>query len=471
MEIKKYVQNVSMFTIGPIVAAFIGFINVPLITRFISPEEYGKTGMFLLAQGVISMLVYLGLDQAYVREYNSYKNNKSHLMTNTIIIPVAFSLLLSLIAILFSKTISIWLFDTNQETVAVTMLAVMIPFMVIYNFNMLSVRMQEKGLSYSFLVILIKVISLILTIILFFIYERSFRSVVYAIAIAEIICGIVSILALRRDLSFSPGTFDSELIVRMLKYGIPLIPAVILVWIMSSADKIMLRTMYTYAELGLYEAAFKIVNVLGIIQSCFTIVWTPIAFRWYEEKVSNKRYKLVSDSVCFAMTLFCFLILIMKDIVGIILGADFVSAMHIFPFLLLHPIMYTISETTVLGISFKRKTSYNILITAVSGGFNIIANYLLIPIMGGRGAAIATGLSYIIFFWMRTMISRKMWWDYPLGGYIICTVFVLINCAVHTFMTTGLVPYLVSAVSIILLIVLYYPLLKRLNELRTKGES
>ena len=47
-------------------------------------------------------------------------------------------------------------------------------------------------------------------------------------------------------------------------------------WALTSMDKVMLRTMCSYSELGLYSAAFKIVNVLGVVQSCFTLYWVPL---------------------------------------------------------------------------------------------------------------------------------------------------------------------------------------------------
>src|SRR5699024_9779180 len=38
---------------------------------------------------------------------------------------------------------------------------------------------------------------------------------------------------------------------------------------------------------------------------------------------------------------------------------------------------------------------------------NITGNFLLIPIYGGMGAALATAISYIIFFTLRTIFSIK----------------------------------------------------------------
>ena len=445
MSLNKGVKKISAFTLGPIISAFIGFIQVPLITHMISTGEYGKTGMFSVAQGLISMIVFLGLDQAFVREYNE---NKDRLTTNVVVVPLFFSLIISLGIIIMSSPISQILFGVKDERLPVIALAVMIPFMVIYNLGVLRVRMEERGLLYSFLIILLKTVTLIITLGLFIAYEKSFRSVVYGVSLSEIICGLVCLLMVAKEINLKD--LDSALIKRMLRFGIPLVPASILFWAMSSMDKIMIRAMLTFEELGLYEAAFKIVNVLAVIQTCFTIIWVPVAFRWMHEKVSNYRYVFVSKYVSLGMTALCLMILLFKDVVVFILGQNFAPSIYVFPFLLLHPIMYTMSETTVLGISFSRKTEYNIPISVASGGFNIVVNYLLIPIFGAIGAAIGTGLSFVVFFWLRTMISRKFWFNFPLKLFVVESAVVIGNCLIHSLAQEGMLPYIVSLVSLVL---------------------
>ena len=412
---KDLIRKFSAFSIGPIAGALLGFLTVPIITHFISSAEYGKTSMFTLAQGAVSMLIYLGMDQAFVREFNQEKENISRLMSNAIIIPIIFVIVLDAFILIKVEFISNILFDSPHEYGSIYLMALMFPFMIMENFAMLKIRMEERGGLYSFFSVLLKLIVLLATITMFFLYEKSFRSVVYSMAVAEIVNGIILYFVIVNRLKLSIKYFDRGLLVKMLRFGLPLIPASLLGWILTSMDKIMLRTMCTYSELGLYTAAFKIVSVLSIVQTCFTLFWTPVAYRWYEEDVSKTRFEIINRLVSFIMTEMCLSLLLLKNLVAWILGQDFVNAIYIFPFILLYPIMYTISEATCVGIVFKRKTYYNILISGVAGMVNIGLNYMLIPVLYGKGAAIATGISYMVFFWMRTIISRKLWWKFPIG--------------------------------------------------------
>ena len=298
--------------------------------------------------------------------------------------------------------------------------------------------------------------TIIISVLLLVGYQRSFRSVVYGVAVAEIINGTVLGIVSMGKLRISGKIIQPDQIKALLKYALPLIPASTLSWVVTSTDKLMLRTMCTYEELGLYGAASKIVAALGIIQTCFLTIWVPVAFRWYEEGKDHKYFTLVMKVVAAVMSCACLGILLCKNLVGWFLGEDFMRAIAVFPFLILSPLFYTISETTVLGISFQRKTGYNIIISLTSGAANLVLNYFLLPIWGGVGAAIATGVSSIVFFGMRTWLSRRLWYRFPVGLFAVLICVIVLNCAAHTFMS-GAIPYVLSLCSLLLLVAVLLP--------------
>ena len=225
---KSFLKKLGSFSVGPIVSAFLGFITVPLVTYFISTEEYGRCSMFTLAQSAAAMLIYLGLDQAFVREYHSFSDRIDRLMANVIRIPLCMVLLIDIVLLCMPGRISVILFDTPDEHLAVYLLALMLPCMVFENFGLLKIRMEERGLQYSCFVILLKALTLVFTVLLFLSYEKSFRSAVYAIAAAEIITGLALFFATMRHVPLLTEPIDRVLMERMLRFGLPLLPATML---------------------------------------------------------------------------------------------------------------------------------------------------------------------------------------------------------------------------------------------------
>ena len=64
--VKKFIE----FSIGNGIVLLLGFISSPIITRIISPEEYGKASMFTTFTSLIVLIATMGMDQAYIRYFN-----------------------------------------------------------------------------------------------------------------------------------------------------------------------------------------------------------------------------------------------------------------------------------------------------------------------------------------------------------------------------------------------------------------
>ena len=448
---KKFINKLIQFSVGPIVGAFIGFITIPLTTNLISPAEYGKVSMFNTIQSILTMTVFLGMDQAFVRYYNS-EENKIKLLFNSIILPMVLVILLISFIPVFSSNISEFLFGCDVYNIPVYFMMLTIPLMVIERFLLLQMRMEEKAIQYSIFNIFIKITVFILTFILLIFVRGDFLSVVYSIIFGQMIGDLVLISMYIKKIKIKKNFIDKEKIKELAKFGVPLVPAAIIGLLLNSLDTIFLRHFCDFSQLGLYSAANKFVSILNIIQTSFTTFWVPIAYRWYNEKKSNSYFSIVSESIAFIMTIIFLIILLFKNIIVLILSKNYLEAKYIAPFLLFFPIMYTMSETTTLGIPFSKKTYYNTVISTISLIINLILNTLLIPKYGAIGAAIATAISYIAFFWARTLISRKLWYNFKLKKFYLYTILLFLVSLLNIIIRSKYI--LVVNISAIILVIL-----------------
>ncbi|MCD6449745.1 MAG: lipopolysaccharide biosynthesis protein, partial [Thermotogaceae bacterium] len=247
-----------------------------------------------------------------------------------------------------------------------------------------------------------------------------------------------------------------------IKYGLPFTPTFLITWLFTSMDRISLRYYSTFNEMGLYTAAFKLVSVMNLIQTGFTTFWIPIAYEKYAKQPENKDfYRKAFLSISFVMYIFGLLVIGFKDFIFLLFAKNYREASYIAPFLILMPIMYTISETTVLGINFKKKTYWHIVIASVSALVNYIGNTLLVPILGGKGAAISTGLSYIVFFAMRTIISKRLYdVKYDLTKIIFGNIVIASVAFIGTFRRSTFETILASLIGILIILLLYHKELK-----------
>lgn len=412
-----FMKKLAYFSLGPVISAFIGFITVPLTTYFVSPAELGRAGMFLLAQNIMRVFLCFGMDQAFTREFHE-ERDKKNLFLHVLLIPLIAALLTSIIFIIFANNLSYILFGVGSYQRVVMMIGLMGFFIIIERFILLLVRMEERALEFSLFTIFIRIVILIATLLCAFFLRRDFLTVVYSTIFGQAVGSIVLIYRYHKMLIFFNFTFSIALFKRLSLFGFPLIFSAGIGTILSSFDKMALRSWSTFEQLGMYTAAFKIVGILLVVQNSFTTFWIPMAYRWHQEERQLKDYKLVSEIVLTLMALIFIGVLLFRGVIISILASEYDQAQYLLGFLLLYPIMYTISETTTLGIVFSRKSYLNITASIMAAIPSIGLNFILVPIYGALGAAVATGISYIMFFLARTILSFKVWQGFSVKKHI-----------------------------------------------------
>jgi len=410
-------KQIQSFSVGSIVGVAVSLITAPLVTRMISPDEFGKVALFTLIYVLFSFIIFLGLDQTFARYYNSGIERKK-LLFNILVVPICMCFIVILGIIVFRKQLSFWLFE-NYEPIIIIGLCVFLPGMLIKRFAMLYVRMNLRGKFYSFLTIISKLVIFICVLSLLLFFERSFRAIIFANIVSNVINTILVVIFTKNMWVLCPVDFDINLVKKFLHFGLPLVPTTMLFWVLNSFDKISLRNWSSYGELGLYAAAFKVVSLIGAVQIIFNTAWAPVAYKWYENGEDNKRFEQVSVAVLAATVTGSALIIVCRDVIMLFLGYEYRNASSIFMYLLFVPIMNAVSATTALGIVFSKKTKFNFFASVFTVVINIIFNYILIPIYGAWGAAISTCVSFLIFFWVTTLFSRKLWYKFGLIKYVV----------------------------------------------------
>lgn len=421
------IRQLRDFGIGPIMGMGISMLTVPVTTRMLSPDEYGKSSLFTLFQSLFLCIGILGLDQGYVRYYNTKEIDRNNLLQNALFYPLIICAVLISICLIFLKPISNFLFG-SVETGLMIAFCFFIPALLLNRFLLLQIRMDIRGKVYSFLNIISQLITFSVLFGLLVLYQKTFRAIIYSTIIAYYINTFIIFLFCDKTFIKQRFVYSSKIQKNLLSFSLPLVPATLLGWVLNSFDKVGLRTWSDFSQLGLYSAAFKIVALLNIFQSIFCTTWSPIAYKWHEEGVEKEKFENVSCIVLAGMVILFSLIIVFRDVIMLFLGAEYRNTSKIFIFLLFVPVLYTVSETTCLGIEFSKKTIYTLWTTIISVVLNLVGNFLLIPKYGAEGAAITTCFSYVAWFWLRTLFSRRLWFKFGLVKYIINILLLLAFC-------------------------------------------
>ena len=456
------IKSFINFSFGSIVAAGISFFTTPIITLFILPEQFGRVAIFTLTTSILSQIVLAGTDQGFMRFfYEKNADEKPGLLWNSMLPPFFIWGVLSLGIFIFWKIISKWLI-ADVQLLVVVLLSVYLLLGLIDRYASLVVRMQQKGFIFSMLRILSSTLNAVFVIVYCKYVSRTFYTILFAAIFSLVITIIVSIITQRKFWFSSKISISKDTIKQLLKYGIPFAPACLMSIFFEGIDKLFLRTYSGFEEIGLYSAAYKIVAILAIVQTGFSMFWTPVSFEHYEKHPNDALfYEKAYRYLIFVLPLLGFLLIGFKDLIILLFAKNYRNAASFMPFLVFIPVMYTLTEITCLGIYFKKKSIWQLIVFGILLMMSLGFNFLLVPLFGAKGAALAVALSYTAYFFIRTAASIRL---YPMNFHLIKTMFIFlflfIVAGVNTFIANNVIGISCTGLAIILYLLFHISVIK-----------
>lgn len=418
-------KKIAAFALGPLGGALLSFITLPVITWIFSQQDIGRLAMLNVVMSFSTLLFSLGLDQAYVREFHETKSKpalfKVAILPGLVLLTLTLSILLSM-----DNIISSWLFDIDSQFLSL-LVALVILSSFISRFLSLILRMNEKGLAFSMSQVLPK---LLLIIIIGSYVVLSVNNTITNLLLANVsailfVCVIFVWNTRDEWLKGISEKVNYAYLMQLLRFGMPLIFGGLAFWGLTATDKILLKELSNFEQLGLYSVAVSFAASATIFQSIFSTVWAPTVYKWAAKGENLDKIAKVNRFVLLAVIVLFSLSGLLSWIVTYILPDAYKPVQWILLSCLGYPLLYTLSETTVVGIGVTRRSGFAMLAACIAFVINLLGNWWLIPIYGAAGAAVSTCVSFWVFFIMRTEFAIYVWRPIPRKSmYLYSTVLV-----------------------------------------------
>ena len=473
---KSILKSFLDYFYGNFVVLLLGFISLPLITRVMSADEYGRTAMFQSAVSVIYIFAILGLDQGYIRYFYKEGISRKRLFLQCLFPPLILIAALSLVYVTFANSFNMFLFERHSGDVTALVIAYVITS-VFERFVFLNIRMDQRGKLYSNLNILSKVLYISFIVMFTFVLGDDFRVVLYALTLPLIIVTVMLLVRFfyinRAERVSLKSQKDGDITEKeLLKYSIPFIPMLLMEWLLSSMDRWSIRIFNDFTETGIYSAAMQIMTIILTVKITFVAFWSPIAMEKYENE-SEENCKVffadMFDKVQFLCMCLAIGLTMCRGIIVLILGPKYREAIKIIPFLTLMPVLSILFEMTGQGVKFVKKIKYFNYASFAAIICNLVGNSILVPMYKGVGAALATGITYIVYFAIGTYFAGKCYpVKYDLKRLVITMIMYLAYASFATLTGNQLISALVGAIVFIINLLIN---LKTVKSLITLGLS
>lgn len=467
MNKENIIKHFAIIGWGTVVVLFINLVTAPIITRLVSPDEYGIQSIFTMYASILASFFYLGQDQSllrffYLKDEDAYKRTLLYRSIKyPFILCVAFNTIL--IGIIVTGIMEI-----RFKLEGMVCFCIYVMVLVMDRFASLLLRLSYKTKQFSMVNMTSKLFYLIFSVSCIFTIRQHYSTILILATILSAIFSLGANILVQKDYwDFRKGHLDQNCpsMKEIFKYGAPFIISGGIAVFFNFIDKMTIHIFGTYSDIGIYSSAIGMVNLFSIIQTTFCTLWSPLTFDHHEKNPDDRSLYIKGHNIITLIVFFVGLTMILgKDMFIVILGEEYRDASYLLPFLLFNPIMMTVSETTVSGLYFAKKTKLQIIPPLVACMVNIIGNLNMVPLLGGKGAAISTGISYIIFFTMRTILGCRYYpirfnlkAYYTITGLTVLYAFYSTFFAFHIFMVIGYV------ICIGCLVILYRNTIKELS--------
>jgi polysaccharide transporter, PST family len=417
---------VFLFTI---MEKVITLVRGVIFARMLGPAEYGTYTLAFIIIPLITPLARLGLPSCYERYIPQYekKGELKDFLQRNYLLTIGTAFVITILLFPFSKNISLLLYSTAEhKNIIVLCLMSIIPIVLYENilasFNGLRIFKMSSLLKIN-QIFIFSVIGILLVIL----YPKAL-SVVAASLLSYVLVSIVFVIMIWKYVlnaeSPSLKVQENKFIKKMFKYSIWFIITPLFSSLFNYTDRLVLNHFLGLQEVGVYSAAVNISQLVFMFGMITGNVLMPNLSSMWEKGEKDRVMFILNLAIKFTILLILSysvaFVLFKKEIISILYGSKYIEAIPLIPFLLLF--WLNSSLVWLIGVYPNLIEKPYIPLFAAVPGFilNVSLNYLLIPIYGIKGAAIATLCAQIFMLTVLLILYRREKMKINVNTVVVC---------------------------------------------------
>lgn len=397
-RLKELLRHSAIYGLGSIVARVLGVLLLPLYTRYLSPSDYGLIETLVALSAVLTALVAQGMKSAFFRFYfDSAEPERRHLVVRTAFWYVmAASTLVTGVGIALAPQISSILFGMHGHRGLVV--AAFIGLWAALNYEQMTslFRVEQRSTAFVAATLANVCITIAATVLLVVVFDKGPLGVLVGNFTGTLIVYAALLLYSRHALGLQ---FDRALYRAMNRFGLPLVPSAVALWLTGFSDRFFLIKLTDAHEVGLYSIGVRIASAIVLLLTAFRMAWPAFAYSIDDDREAQRTYSFVLTYVVFVC---CWLALALgllaPWIVKLITTKPFYPAQNVVAPLAFGVAAFGAFVVVQIGTGRARQTRSNWLVSGAAAIVNVTLNLALIPSYGRMGAAIATVVAYTLLF-------------------------------------------------------------------------
>lgn len=394
------IKNTIIVAIGKICTQFVSFILLPFYTTYLTTKEFGIVDLLNTYISLLIPLIFLQVDQAVFRFLIDARNKNEEeieLISTSVIFAIIESFMYLIIYIFISRFIN----NDYKIFLGINVVAAMFSNLILQ----ISRGMGDNK-SYSVGCIVSGIGTIILNVILIYFYQMGAYGVLWASLIANILCTIIIILKKRLYKFITLKKFNRNILKKLLKYSVPLVPNMLSWWIINVSDRTIISAMIDVAANGVYSAANKFSTICVSLFNIFSMTWSESASLYINDDDRDNFFNgIINDAITLFSSICICAIAVLPFVFKIFITGESYQAAYDQIAILLIATIFNIIVSLFGSIYVALKKTKEIAKTSIYAAvINIVINLLLIKKIGLFAASLSTLISY-------AAMSCYRYWD------------------------------------------------------------
>ncbi len=388
----KEAKNAGWMIGCKIVQMLISFLVGVLTARYLGPSNYGLIGYASAYVAFFASFCTLGINSIIVKDFVNYPEEQGNTIGSAIFLRLISSVLSALTII---GIVAIVDGNEPQTILIVALCTIAVPFQVADTLNYwFQARYQSKIPSIATLIAY--VVTAIYKLILL-IAGKDVQWFAIATAVDYICIAIVLFIAYKKNKG-PKLRFSKDKARRLLKESWHFILSGMMVAIYGQTDKLMLKQMLDESSVGYYSVATTICSmwVFVLVAIIDSIYPTILQLNGKDENSFNKKNRQLY-AIVFYLSLFVSLCFTFGGdlVVKILYGSDYAPAGTPLKIITWYTAFSYLGVARNAWIVGKEKQKYLKFIYLSAAILNVGLNFLMIPLWGASGAALASLITQI----------------------------------------------------------------------------
>ena len=413
------IKNSSIYLVSNVARQSIPFLLLPIMTRILTPEEFGLVTIFMVLVNLSGVFIGLSGHGAVGRAYYDLDRDELASYTGTAFFILAITFVAAMILMFFfhpaltqfSNLPANWLF--------------WIPLIGLANYitltNLVLWQVEEQPVPYGCYQFLQTLCNVLLSILLVVWLDLRWQGRLWGIVCTTIVFALVSqwILQYRKYLSWKWNSAHARSI---LRFGVPLLPHQLSSWVITSLDRMIIVSILGLGTAGVYAVAATCAQAIALLAESFGKAWSPFVFKQLTHDNSNQnRRNLVAKSYLYIIILSCIglcYLFIAPILMPLVAGKNFEHAIQFLPVLIVAEVIAGWYRVFAVYIFYEQKTELLSLISFLSGIIHIFLLWFFLKHLGVMGVAVAYAVSAFARVIMTAWLSNRV---HPMPWFIFWT--------------------------------------------------